>query len=52
VLQSWSGKLTAEEVNFLARPVEEVAKECMKRNLQHTRARETERDWEMAIRYS
>ncbi|WP_340117900.1 site-specific integrase [Pelagibius sp. 7325] len=51
VLQTWSGRLNAEEVNFLARPVEDVAKEYMDRNLQHTRARKTERDWEMAIRY-
>jgi integrase len=51
VLQTWSGRLTPEEVNFLARPIEDVANEYIRQNLKHTRARKTKRDWEMAVRY-
>ncbi|NIA70981.1 hypothetical protein HBA54_20485 [Pelagibius litoralis] len=36
VLQTWSGRFNTEEVNFLACTVEEVAKEYIDRNLQHT----------------
>src|SRR3546814_2412388 len=51
VLQTWSGRLTPEEVNFLARGIKDVADEYIRQNLKHTRARKTKRDWEMAVCY-
>jgi hypothetical protein len=50
-VRAWSGQFTQEEVDFLARPISDVAEEFIAQHLRDGRARKTERDWRMALRY-
>lgn len=51
LVRSWAGELSQVEVDFLARPISDIAEEYIRHRLRHARSRKTERDWYMAVRY-
>jgi hypothetical protein len=52
LIRSWAGRLTPDEINFLARTIKDVGEEFIRRHLkQQPRAAKTERDWRTSLRY-